>query len=103
VRDAPDGDLDKSGRTLVLKDVISVRGPVEKINGKYTLLIPLEAGADQLIECSRGISEVQGQYLKIVIPDWLAGMLRIEDGDLVSVNNADGKLHIHPVNPRPVQ
>ena len=86
-----------------MKDVISVQGPVEKIDGKLTLLIHLEAGADQLIECSRGISEVQGQYLRIVIPDWLAGMLRIEEGDLVSVDNAEGKFNIHPVSPRPVQ
>jgi antitoxin component of MazEF toxin-antitoxin module len=37
--------------------------------------------------------------LKIVIPEWLAGMLRIEEGDLVSVQS-DGKLHIRALNPR---
>jgi len=30
-------------------------------------------------------------------------MLRIEAGDLVSVNNSGGKFNITPVNPRPVQ
>ena len=49
-----------------------------------------------------GISELQGEYLKIVIPEWLAGMLRIEEGDLVCMNNADGKFHIMSSNPRPV-
>ncbi len=83
-------------------DVTSLRGPVEKIDGQLTLLIPLEAGGDQLIDCSRGISEIQGKFLKIVIPDWLAGRLRIEEGDLVSIDNANGKLNIRPVSPRPI-
>jgi antitoxin component of MazEF toxin-antitoxin module len=54
------------------------------------------------MECSRGISEVQGDFLKIVIPEWLAGMLRIEEGDLVCVEDAEGKFHITPAKPRPV-
>jgi len=85
-----------------MDDVFSIRGPVELVDGKLTLLIPLAAGGDQFIDCSRGISEVQGENLKIVIPEWLAGMLRIEAGDDVWVNNADGKLNIQPVNPRQV-
>lgn len=84
-------------------DVFSLTGPVELIEGKLTLQIPLDAGGDQFIECSRGISEIEGDSLKVVIPDWLAGMLRIEAGDLVSVDNANGKFNIQPVNPRPIQ
>jgi hypothetical protein len=60
-------------------------------------------GGDQFIECSRGISEIQGEYLKVTIPEWLSGMLRIEEGSLVSVNNANGKFNIVPVNPLPLQ
>jgi hypothetical protein len=86
-----------------MDDVTSLQGPIEKIDGKLTLLIPLEAGGDQLIECSRGISEIKGGYLKITIPEWLSGMLRIEAGSLVSVDNANGKFNIHPVNPSPLQ
>jgi len=40
--------------------------------------------------------------LKIVIQEWLAGMLRIEEGDSVSVDNADGKFNVRAVNPRSV-
>jgi hypothetical protein len=86
-----------------MDDVTSLQGPVEKIDGKLTLLIPLEAGGDQFVECSRGIGEVWGKYLKIEIQEWLADSLRIQDGDLVSVNNANGKFNIQPVNPRPLQ
>ena len=85
-----------------MEEVMSLEGPVLKINGELVLIIPLSAGGDELVDCSRGISEVQGESLKIVIPEWLAGMLRIEEGDLVCVNNSDGKFHIVGSNPRPV-
>ena len=70
--------------------IISVQGPVEKIEGKLVLRIPLEAGGSELIECSRGISQVEKDYLKITIPEWLAGMLRIGAGRLLSVDNRNG-------------
>jgi hypothetical protein len=84
-------------------NVTSLRGPIEKIDGKLTLLIPLAAGGDQFIECSEGISEIEGEYLKITIPEWLSGMLRIVEGSLVSVDNENGKFNIHPINPLPLQ
>ena len=83
-----------------MEEVMSLEGPVLNANGELMLLIPLVEGGSELIECSRGISEVQGEFLKIVIPEWLAGMLRIEEGDLVCVHNTDGKFHIHASNPR---
>ena len=85
-----------------MQEVMSLEGPVLKVNGELLLLIPLEAGGAELIDCSRGISEVSGEFLKIVIPEWLAGMLRIEEGDLICVSNTDGKFHIVASNPRPV-
>jgi hypothetical protein len=85
-----------------MEEVLSLEGPVLKVNGELMLLIPLVAGGSESIDCSRGISEVQGEFLKIVIPEWLAGMLRIEEGDLICVSNTDGKFHIVASNPRPV-
>jgi hypothetical protein len=85
-----------------MEKVMSLEGPVLKIDGELVLIIPLSAGGRDLMECSRGISEMQGEFLKIVIPEWLAGILRIEEGDLVCVEDADGKFHITPSNPRPV-
>jgi len=84
-----------------VENVISLEGPVLKVNGELMLLIPLVDGGSELVECSRGISDIQGEFLKIVIPEWLAGMLRIEEGDLVSVQS-DGKLHIRALHPRQV-
>ncbi len=85
-----------------MEDVMSLEGPALKVNGELVLIIPLSAGGDELMKCSHGISEVRGEFLKIVIPEWLAGMLQVEEGDLVSVHNTDGNFHISPSNPRPV-
>jgi hypothetical protein len=83
-----------------MKEVTSLEGPVVKVNGELALLIPLEDGGTDLIECSRGISEVVGEYLKILIPEWLAGTLRVEEGDMVCVHNSAGKFHIQAATPR---
>jgi len=79
---------------------MSLEGSVLKVKGELMLLIPLADGGSELMDCSRGISEVQGEFLKIVIPEWLAGMLRIEEGDLVRVDNTGGKFHINTTSPR---
>ena len=86
-----------------MDETASLQGPVDKVDGNLVLRIPLAAGGDQFVECSRGISEIKDGFLVIEIKEWLAGMLRIEAGGLVSVNNAGGKFNITPVNPRPVQ
>ena len=83
-----------------MEEVLSLEGLVLKVNGQLVLMIPLLSGGYGLIECSRSISEVQGEFLKIVIPEWLAGMLGIKEGDLICVHNTDGKFHISTSNPR---
>jgi hypothetical protein len=83
-----------------MEAVTSLEVQVLKVNGELMLLIPLECGGRQLVECAQGISEVQGEFLKIAIPEWLAGVLRIEGGDLVKVNNRNGEFNIFAVSPR---
>lgn len=82
--------------------IVSLERPVEMIDGVLTVQIPLEEGGDQFIECARGISEVQGDCLKIIIQGWLADKLRIEHGDRVVVDNASGKFNIQPVKARSI-
>jgi len=82
---------------------MSLQGPVLMVNGRLTLMIPLEDGGTELAACPRGISEVAGPCLKIAIPEWLAGMLRIDEGDIVRVSNWDGKLRIDPREAKVVQ
>ena len=85
-----------------MSEVVSLEGPVLKRDGKLMLLVPLEKGGADFVECSRGISEVEGGFLKIVIEEWLAGVLRIEEGDKVVISNAGGKFGIWASVPRPV-
>jgi Antidote-toxin recognition MazE, bacterial antitoxin len=81
----------------------SLRGPIDRVGGKLALRIPLEEGGDQFIECSRGIGEVQGDLLVVIIPEWLAERLNLKEGDEVSIHNGEGKLNIQAASPRPTQ
>jgi hypothetical protein len=83
-----------------VREVVSLIGPVEKRNGQLMLLIPLAEGGVELLACSERISEVEGEYLKVVIPERLAGVLRIREGDLVNVNNSRGRFNISAFSPR---
>ncbi len=84
-------------------NVVSLTGPIEKIDGKLVLMIPLDAGGAGLVESSRGISTVDGQFLRIEIPEWIARKLRVVEGDLVNVDNRCGKFNITPVASRPME
>ena len=78
---------------LTMDDITSLEGPVERIDGKLVLLIPLEHGA-ALVECARGIGQVEGEDLVVTIPEWLAEKLSINDGSTVVVDNRNGKFNI---------
>lgn len=79
---------------LFMGNVTSLQRLVENIDGKLMLRIPLAAGGRELAECSRGISEIDGDFLNIVIPDWLAEKLGISEGSAVVVGNANDKFSI---------
>ena len=85
-----------------MAEPMSVQGPVLKVNGELMLLIPLEDGGAERVEASRSVSDVQGSYLKVAIPKWIAGLLRIEEGDLVSVSSEDGESPVEPGTAAPV-
>ncbi len=77
-----------------MENYISIEGSVEWINGELTLRIPLKAGGDQLAPFARGIGQIEGNYLNVLIKPWLAEKLRIEEGSLVVVDNRNGKFTI---------
>jgi hypothetical protein len=76
-------------------DITSLAGPVERIDGKLMLRVPLSEGGAHLVAASRGIGVVAGENLDITIPDWLAEKLGIGDGSTVIIDNSNGKLNIH--------
>src|SRR5439155_27232731 len=60
-----------------MSEKISLQGPVELIHGRLTLQISLAAGGDKLGPLARGIGEIDGENLNVVIQPWLAEKLRI--------------------------
>lgn len=77
-----------------MSELISLEGPVEWIDGKLTLQIPLAAGGDKLATLARGIGETDGENLNVVIQPWLAEKMNIVAGSLVVVDNRNGKFSI---------
>ena len=77
--------------------VTSLIGPVEELDGRLLLRIPLAAGGEALIASSRGISCVRDGYLEVEIRPWLAEKLGISEGSRVVVDNSDGKFNITPL------
>ena len=84
-----------------MEATVSLQGPVEQIDEQLVLRIPIEAGGKELHQCCKQISTIEGGYLKIVIPDWLAAKLGLEEGSLVRVDNGDGKLNLTAVDAPP--
>ena len=76
------------------ENVISIEGPVESRDGQLVLLIPLHAGGEVLAPLAKGIGAVEAEYLKIIIPSWLADKLGVSEGSLVVVDNKNGKFTI---------
>ena len=81
-------------------NVISLETQVIKKDGQLIVLIPLSEGGEELKECTEGLSEIEGSCLKLEIPEWLAGVLRVEEGDRVNISNLNGNFNIWAVNPR---
>jgi hypothetical protein len=79
-------------------EVTTLEGPVKRVEGRLVLWIPLVLGGSQLVECSRGIGEVDGEYLKVVVPDWLAEKMGITEGCRIRVDNRDGRFNIWRVD-----
>ena len=77
-----------------MADIVSIEGPVELIDGKLTLRIPLDAGGATLAPLARGIGDVDGEYLVVVVEPWLAEKLNIGAESLVIVDNQNGKFTI---------
>jgi hypothetical protein len=82
--------------------VLALTCLIERIDGQLLIVLPLDEGGRRFVKCARGISHIHDDALHIQIPEWLSGMLRVEEGDSVSIDNADGKFNIRGVNARPI-
>jgi hypothetical protein len=78
-------------------DYISLRGPIEREDGKLVMRIPLDAGGEQLSIVARGISVIDGDDLLVTIPHWLAQKIDVREGSEVYVDDRWGKFNITKV------
>lgn len=85
------------GRTAI-EGVTSVQGPVEDVDGKLTLRIPLSTGGARLARCARGVATIDGEFLIIVVPESVAEGTGISFGSLVAVDNRNGRFNITRVD-----
>ena len=69
-------------------------GPVEEEDGKLVLRIPLAMGGGEFTHVTEGISEIDGPYLKITLPQWLVQKLDLRDGSRVAIDNKDRKFNM---------
>ena len=77
-----------------MDELVSLQGPVERIDGQLTLRIPRDVGGDALYQVATKISSLDEECLNVVIPDWLAAKLGIVDGSIVAVDNRNHKFNI---------
>ncbi len=89
--------LDLGGRRASGKpasETTSLEGPVELIDGRLTVRIPLAVGGDRLAPYARGMGKIDGEYLNVTIPQRLARKLKITEGSRIAVDNQKGKFNI---------
>lgn len=77
-----------------MEEIITIQGPVELYDGQLVLRIPLACGGDKLAPYAKGIGEIEGDFLQIVIKPWLAEKLNISQNSLVIVDNCNAELTI---------
>lgn len=75
-------------------EVFEMAGPVEEENGKLVLRIPLAMGGHEFTHVTESISEIDGPYLKIMLPQWLVQKLDLREGSRVAIDNRDRKFNM---------
>ena len=78
----------------VTDEMVAIRGPLEIIDGKFVLQIPLAEGGDVLAKLAGTMGRIDGDVLRIELPKKLVGELEWKAGDIVSIDNHEGLLNI---------
>jgi hypothetical protein len=82
--------LESRKQVNCLDEMMWVEGPVIELNGELILLITLASDCSGL-----ATSSALSECMKVVIPDKVAEILRIETGDMVCLRSADGRFRLH--------
>lgn len=75
-------------------EFIALEGPVERRGNRLVLRVPLEAGGETLRLVTKATSYEENGKLIVVLPEWLAERMELNEGSEVHVDNRGGKLNI---------
>lgn len=73
---------------------VSLEGPVERRGDSLVLCVPLSAGGEQLRHVASSTSYEEDGNLVVVLPNWLAERIKLDEGASVHVDDRWGKLNI---------
>ena len=83
---------------MLVNDYLSLEGPVERRGDRLVLRVPLNAGGERLRLVAHATSYVEDGRLVVVLPDWLARRMQLEEGSAVHVDDRWGRLNISRLN-----
>lgn len=83
---------------MLAEDFVAAEGPVERRGDRLVLRVPLEAGGEKLRPLARAISYVEEGRLVVLLPEWLAERMQLEEGSAVHIDNRWGRLNIARLN-----
>ena len=75
-------------------DYLCLEAPVERLNDRLILRIPLEAGGQRLRQTLCAQCPIDGKDLIVTLPDWLAVKIKLAEGVAVHLDDRWGKLNI---------
>ena len=73
---------------------LPITGPVELVDDRFCLRIPLAMCGEELIQLTSRIAQVEGDTLKVVIPDFMMKFLNLRVGGLAVVDIVEGRFNI---------
>jgi hypothetical protein len=83
---------------MQLNDYVALEGPVERRGDRLVFRVPLEAGGDRLRLVAKATSYEEDGNLVVVLPEWLAHRMQLDEGSAVHVDDRCGKLNIARLN-----
>ena len=71
---------------------VSLEGPIEFVEGRLILAIPLNIGGEELsLVAPKDQWKIKDDCFVFELPAWLAEKLRVGPNDFVIIDNLDGK------------
>lgn len=79
---------------MIRDQYLSLQGPVERRGDRLVLRVPLSDGGEQLKLVAKSTSYEEDGNLILVLPDWLAERMKLDEGASIHVDDRWGKLNI---------